>query len=54
MKDSYDELVLGKSIPSLIGSGFLAKATTYSFDVRLGSLKTGINGDYTIKSSEEF
>ena len=53
MKDSYDELILGKSIPSLIESGFLAKATTYSFDVRLGSLKTGINGDYTIKSSEE-
>lgn len=53
MKDSYDELILGESIPSLIKNGFLAKATTYSFDVRLGSLKTGINGDYTIKSSEE-
>src|SRR5690606_13895486 len=38
---------------SLIDKGFLARATTYSYDVGLTSLKVGINGDYTVKSSEE-
>ncbi len=52
MKDIYSELIVGSSIESLIKSGFLAQATTYSYDVRLGSLKVGINGDYTVKSSE--
>ncbi len=52
MKDSYDELIVGNPIQSLIDNGFLAKANTYSFDVMLGSLKIGINGDYSIKSSE--
>jgi len=49
----YKELIVGSSIDSLIGKGFLAKATTFTYDVRLGSLKVGINGDYTVKSSEE-
>ena len=31
----------------------MAKANTYSFDVGLSTLKVGINGDYTVKSSEE-
>lgn len=53
MKDNYGELIVGDSIHSLIGKGFLAKANTYSFDVGLSSLKIGINGDYTVKSSEE-
>ena len=52
MKDSYDELIVGAPIQSLIDNGFLAKAETYSYDVMLGSLKIGINGDYSIKSSE--
>lgn len=52
MKDSYDELIVGNPIQSLIDNGFLSKASTYSFDVGLGSLKIGINGDYSIKSSE--
>lgn len=52
MKDSYSELIVGSPIESLIANSFLAKATTYSFDVGLGSLKIGINGDYSIKSSE--
>ena len=52
MKDSYDELIVGQSIPALINNGFLAKATTYSFDVKLNTLKVGANGDYTVKSSE--
>jgi superfamily II DNA or RNA helicase len=53
MKDNYRELIVGDSIGSLISKGFLAKANTYSFDVGLSTLKVGINGDYTVKSSEE-
>lgn len=53
MKDHYKELITGHGIPSLISKGFLAKATTYSYEVGLGSLKVGINGDYTVKSSQE-
>lgn len=53
MKDNYRELIVGDSISSLIEKGFLAKANTYSYDVGLSSLKIGINGDYTVKSSEE-
>jgi type I site-specific restriction endonuclease len=37
----------------LIDNGFLAKAVTYSYDVGLTSLKVGINGDYTVKSSDD-
>ena len=52
MNDSYEELIVGSPIQNLIDTGYLAKAVTYSFDVGLGSLKIGINGDYSIKSSE--
>jgi len=53
MKDNYRELIVGDTINSLIGQGFLAKPITYTFDVGLGSLKIGMNGDYTVKSSED-
>ena len=53
MNENYDELIVGDTIGSLIEKGFLAKATTYSYDVGLTSLKVGINGDYTVKSSDE-
>ncbi len=53
MNQNYDELIVGDTIASLIDKGFLAKATTYSYDVGLTSLKVGINGDYTVKSSDE-
>jgi type I site-specific restriction endonuclease len=53
MNENYDELIIGDTINSLIENGFLAKATTYSYDVGLTSLKVGINGDYTVKSSED-
>ncbi len=52
MKDNYDELIIGESISSLVDMGFLSKATTYSYHVGLTSLKIGINGDYTVSSSE--
>jgi superfamily II DNA or RNA helicase len=44
---------VGDPIESLIQKGYLAKATTYSYDVGLTSLKVGINGDYTVKSSDD-
>lgn len=53
MKDNYDDLIVGETIPSLIKKKFLAKANIYCYDVGLKSLKIGISGDYTVKSSEE-
>lgn len=53
MYENYDELLVGESIASLVDKGYLAKATTYSYDVGLTSLKVGINGDYTVKSSDD-
>jgi len=53
MNEIYDELLVGEPISMLIERGFLAKATTYTFDVALGGLKVGINGDYTVKSSDD-
>ncbi|WP_062055632.1 DEAD/DEAH box helicase [Aquimarina longa] len=53
MKDNYNELIVGDTISVLIKSGFLAKPVIYSYDVGLGALKIGMNGDYTVKSSED-
>src|SRR5690606_18043450 len=53
MKDHYQKLIVGESISSLIEKEFLAKANMYNYDVSLKSLKLGINGDYTVKSSDE-
>jgi type I site-specific restriction endonuclease len=52
MKDNYKELIVGDDISTLIGNGFLASAEMYNYDVSLSALKVGINGDYTVKSSE--
>ncbi|WP_417935475.1 DEAD/DEAH box helicase [Flagellimonas aquimarina] len=54
MKDHYKHLIIGESIKSLIEKRFLAKANLYNYDVSLKTLKLGINGDYTVKSSDEF
>ncbi len=53
MKDNYQKLIVGESIQSLIDKKFLAKANMYNYDVSLQTLKLGINGDYTVKSSDE-
>jgi len=53
MYDKYDELIMGESIGSLINLGYLSKANTYSYDVNLSSLNIGMNGDYTVRSSEQ-
>jgi superfamily II DNA or RNA helicase len=52
MNDNYDKLIVGDGISTLIKNGFLAEAEMYNFDVELNTLKIGINGDYTVKSSE--
>jgi superfamily II DNA or RNA helicase len=52
MKDTYDELIVGESISSLIKMGFLARAVTWHYHVGLTSLKVGRTGDYTVSSSE--
>ncbi|MBT8320663.1 MAG: DEAD/DEAH box helicase family protein [Eudoraea sp.] len=53
MKDHYKKLIVGESISSLIAKKYLARANVYSYDVSLRSLKLGISGDYTVKSSDE-
>ena len=53
MHEIYQDLIVGEKIISLIEMGFLARATTYSYNVNLSTLKIGANGDYTVKSSEE-
>ncbi|GLU44786.1 DEAD/DEAH box helicase [Allomuricauda sp. NBRC 101325] len=54
MKDNYKHLIIGESIKALIDKEFLAKANLFNYDVSLRTLKLGINGDYTVKSSDEF
>lgn len=53
MKDNYKKLIIGESIESLIEKKFLARANMFNYDVSLQSLKLGISGDYTVKSSDE-
>lgn len=53
MKDNYEDLIVGASISDLIKKGFLANAELYIYNVGLGSLKVGMNGDYTVSSSEK-
>jgi superfamily II DNA or RNA helicase len=53
MNENYDELLVGESIQSLVDLNYLAKAKTFAYDLNLSSLNIGINGDYTVRSSEE-
>ncbi|MFP9115533.1 DEAD/DEAH box helicase [Flavobacterium sp. RHBU_3] len=53
MYETYNELIMGEPIQSLIDKGYLARAAMYGYDVELTSLKLGINGDYTVASSDE-
>ena len=52
MKDNYQHLLMGESISWLIEKEYLAKPKSFRYDVELGALKIGINGDYTVSSSE--
>lgn len=53
LNENYHELMVGESIANLVSQKYLSEATTYSYDVSLHSLKVGINGDYTVSSSEK-
>lgn len=53
MRETYNELVIGESIGSLIEQGFLAKPVTWRYDVELNTLKTGAHGDFTVNTSDE-
>ena len=53
LKENYHDLIIGESIGNLVEQGYLARATTYSYDVSLHALKVGITGDYTVSSSEK-
>ncbi|WP_264538513.1 DEAD/DEAH box helicase [Flavobacterium sp. N1736] len=53
MKRHYKSLITGETISKLIEEGFLAKPTSYVYEVELNMLKTGIHGDYTVSSSNE-
>lgn len=53
MRKNYTELVVGESIASLIGNGFLARPVTWRYDVELNTLKTGQHGDFNVSTSDE-
>ncbi|MDN3583435.1 DEAD/DEAH box helicase [Mucilaginibacter flavus] len=52
MRKHYQELIVGESIQNLIAQGFLAKPTNWRYDVELNTLQTGINGDFTVATSD--
>ena len=49
---TYNELIVGDSISSLIEQGYLCEGQTVSFDVNLSSLRVGNNGEFTVGSHE--
>jgi len=53
LKDNYDKLIVGESIKSLIEKEYLSNAETYTYDVNLHGLKIGVNGDFTVSSSDK-
>ncbi|MBN4072951.1 DEAD/DEAH box helicase, partial [Crocinitomix catalasitica] len=53
LKDNYDKLIVGESIKSLIEGGYLSNAETFTYDVNLHGLKIGVNGDFTVSSSDK-
>jgi superfamily II DNA or RNA helicase len=52
LNDNYDKLIVGESISALIEYGYLSNAETFTYDVNLHGLKIGVNGDFTVSSSE--
>src|SRR5690554_3576591 len=50
LKDNYQKLIVGHGISDLIEDGYLSKATTFTFNVNLRSLKVGSDDDYTVSS----
>lgn len=50
LQHNYKKLIIGDSIKELVEKGYLSNAITYTYDVHLGGLKIGIDGDYTVSS----
>ncbi|MBS7566830.1 DEAD/DEAH box helicase [Mucilaginibacter sp. Bleaf8] len=53
MRDTYNELIVGESIESLIERGYLAEPATWRYDVELNTLQKNNFGDFTVSSSDE-
>lgn len=49
---TYNELIVGESISSLIEQGYLCEGQTFAYDVNLSSLRVGTNGEFTVGSHE--
>src|SRR3954467_182567 len=49
---TYNDLIVGQSIPLLIEQGYLCEGQTFSYDVNLSSLRVGNNGEFTVGSHE--
>ncbi len=49
----YKKLIVGDSISDLIDKGYLSNAETYTYDVKLKSLKVGTDGDFTVSSLDK-
>ena len=53
LNKSYGELIAGCGISDLITRGYLSKPEVHSYDVEINTLQTGLNGDFTMTSSDE-
>ena len=49
---TYNDLIVGESIPTLIEKGYLCEGVTFSYDVNLSTLRVGNNGEFTVGSHE--
>jgi len=49
---TYNDLIIGESIATLIEKGFLCEGVTFTYDVNLSSLRVGNNGEFTVGSHE--
>ncbi len=49
---TYNDLIIGESIPVLIEKGYLCEGVTFSYDVNLSTLRVGNNGEFTVGSHE--
>src|SRR6201993_105386 len=52
LMDTYDDIIIGQTISSLIESNYLCEGITYSYDVNLSGLKVGYTGEFTTNSLE--
>ncbi len=50
--DTYNEIIIGDSISTLIQGGHLCEGITHSYDMNLSTLKVGYTGEFTTSSLE--